>query len=76
VVGADLRKDIIKTRVLKEVELCAQNKLSILGSIVNITGGPMAPSYGSLLVDFENSRVAPKPSEFRTGFFRNMCRCT
>ena len=47
----------LKDMCLIEIGLCAQNVLTILGSIVNILGGPMRPSYDSPLVDFDNPTI-------------------
>ena len=44
-----------KHTCLKEVGLHSQNLFIILGSIVNIIGWPMEPSYGSLSMNFNNS---------------------
>ena len=38
----------------KKIGVRAQNLLTGLGSIVYIIGGILCPSYGSLLVDFDN----------------------
>jgi hypothetical protein len=63
--------------MLKRDWTCAQKNLTILGSIVNI--GPVWPSYGSLLVDFDfvihnRLRLAPKLSGINPGFLGYILR--
>ena len=71
----------LKNRHQKEIGPCAQNLLTILGSVVNIIGGGdvcgllMAYCQWTLII-YNNLRCTPKHSGMNPGYFRYVCGCT